>query len=311
MNEKYMKQVALLVKCLPFIEKEECFAIKGGTAINLFCFDLPRLSVDIDLVYLPIENRTDSYAHIQAALGRISYRLERLGLHVHTSGNQELKLIVADDRSEIKIEPNYTLRGSLYPVRNMELCPKAQAFFGYATSRVIADAELWGGKICAALDRQHPRDLFDLAHLLCLNELSEEIKDGFLELLLAGNRPIHEILFPHDQLSQTIFEQEFAGMSDEPFTYMDAQETFSRIQTEIHRMLSTEDKEFLLNFVRLQADFSSPKRTALRTLPGVQWKILNLQKLQTQNKHKFEEQYIHLLTLFNETACHGIDVLKP
>ncbi len=298
MNEKYMKQVALLVKCLPFISDEECFAIKGGTAINLFCFNLPRLSVDIDLVYLPIESRIDSYAHIQSALNRISQRLYRLGFLVHTSGNKELKLIVSHERTEIKIEPNYTLRGSLYPVRNMELCPKAQTLFGYATARVIADEELWGGKICAALDRQHPRDLFDLARFLNSNGLTEEIKDGFLEMLLAGNRPIHEILFPHAQLSETIFEQEFAGMSDEAFTYAEAQETFYKLQETIHRLLSLADKQFLLDFVRLQADFSLPKYCALKTLPGVQWKLLNLQKLKEQNRGKFEQQFSSLHAVF-------------
>ncbi len=247
---------------------------------------------------MPIENRDNSYAHIQAALGRIAHRLERLGLLVHPSGNQDRKLIVSNGRAEIKIEPNYTLRGSLYPVRNMELCPKAQALFGHATARVIADAELWGGKICAALDRQHPRDLFDLAHLLNANGLTEEIKDGFLELLLAGNRPMHEILFPHNRLSEVLFEQEFAGMSDEPFTYAVAQETFCQIQTEIRRMLTIADKEFLLNFVRLEADFSSPERSALKRLPGVQWKLLNLQKLRSQNTSKFEQQYTSLRNSF-------------
>jgi hypothetical protein len=56
-SEVFEAQVALLVRVLPHVATETCFALKGGTAINLFVRDLPRLSVDIDLVYLPIENR--------------------------------------------------------------------------------------------------------------------------------------------------------------------------------------------------------------------------------------------------------------
>ena len=77
MQEKYIKQVALLVKCLPIIATEECFAIKGGTAINLFFMNLPRLSVDIDLVYLPIESRDTTYQNINQALERISTKTSK------------------------------------------------------------------------------------------------------------------------------------------------------------------------------------------------------------------------------------------
>jgi len=53
-RERYMRQVALLVRTLPYIARHEAFALKGGTAINLFYRDMPRLSVDIDLTYLPL-----------------------------------------------------------------------------------------------------------------------------------------------------------------------------------------------------------------------------------------------------------------
>ena len=89
MQDKYIKQVALLVKCLPIIATEECFAIKGGTAINLFCLDLPRLSVDIDLAYLPIEDRDTTYQNINQALERISQKLQNIGLKVTSNKKSE------------------------------------------------------------------------------------------------------------------------------------------------------------------------------------------------------------------------------
>lgn len=64
----FYRQVALLVRVLPWVATEKCLALKGGTAINLFVRDMPRLSVDIDLAYLPIEPREASLQHISAAL---------------------------------------------------------------------------------------------------------------------------------------------------------------------------------------------------------------------------------------------------
>ena len=71
-NNPYFKQAELLVRILPFIAEKECFAIKGGTAINLFIRDMPRLSVDIDLVYLPIKERAASLKNIDLELKAIS-----------------------------------------------------------------------------------------------------------------------------------------------------------------------------------------------------------------------------------------------
>ena len=73
----YYKQVQLLLEVLPHINNEECFALKGGTAINMFVRDMPRLSVDIDLMYLPIEDRTSSLKHIAESLERIAQDIEK------------------------------------------------------------------------------------------------------------------------------------------------------------------------------------------------------------------------------------------
>ncbi len=77
-NTIYFKQALLLVQMLPVVAKESCFALKGGTAINLFVRELPRLSVDIDLVYLPIEPRNESLSNMQFSLERISRDINQL-----------------------------------------------------------------------------------------------------------------------------------------------------------------------------------------------------------------------------------------
>lgn len=75
-NERYRKQVVLLVQGIPAVAEEQDFALKGGTAINLFIRDMPRLSVDIDLTFLPVMPRDESLAAIEAALPRIKERIE-------------------------------------------------------------------------------------------------------------------------------------------------------------------------------------------------------------------------------------------
>ena len=76
-SEVYRKQAALVVRALPEVAREDCFALKGGTGINLFIRDMPRLSVDIDLTYLPVQGREQSLAAIDAAMRRIEQGIKK------------------------------------------------------------------------------------------------------------------------------------------------------------------------------------------------------------------------------------------
>ena len=64
----FFRQAELLLRVLPFVNEEKIFALKGGTAINFFFRDLPRLSIDIDLTYLPINDRETALTDIEKAL---------------------------------------------------------------------------------------------------------------------------------------------------------------------------------------------------------------------------------------------------
>src|SRR5690606_36532122 len=67
-HDAYRAQVELLIRCLPAVANAPDFALKGGTAINLFLRDMPRLSVDIDLTYLPITDRANALTDIRVQL---------------------------------------------------------------------------------------------------------------------------------------------------------------------------------------------------------------------------------------------------
>lgn len=135
-SDAYRAQVQLLVRVLPLVAEESCFALKGGTAINLFVRDMPRLSVDIDLAYLPVEDRPTSIAAIEAALTRIRGRMERSiqanVTPVRVGPDQELiRLLVTTPGATIKIEVTPVLRGSVFPVTMRTVAPRAEADFGF------------------------------------------------------------------------------------------------------------------------------------------------------------------------------------
>ncbi len=89
-NKNYQKQASLLLKVLPEVAKETCFALHGGTAINLFVREIPRLSVDIDLTYLPLEDREKSVQDINRALDRIKKRIESVLFEAHVQHRKDL-----------------------------------------------------------------------------------------------------------------------------------------------------------------------------------------------------------------------------
>lgn len=296
-SKTYRAQVELLLQALPHVVKEESFALKGGTAINLFVRDMPRLSVDIDLTWLPFDNRDTALPGIADALRRVKERIEKSVARskvklVAQSDGQEAKLHIQTPAAQIKIEVNALIRGSLFPPARMRVVEAAEAEFGHsASANVISRAELFGGKICAALDRQHPRDLFDIHHMLENEGLTEEIRVGFIALLLSGNRPIHEMIRPSFQDQKQVFETQFAGMAFTPFNYADFEAARERLVKEINQGWTDSSRAFLLGFKQGKPDWSLLPLENLPRMPAVQWKLLNIQKLIKQNPDKHAEQF--------------------
>jgi predicted nucleotidyltransferase component of viral defense system len=160
----YRRRVALLLAVLPEVAREKCFALHGGTTINLFVREMPRLSVDIDLTYVLVEDRALSLATIREALGRIKASAEKAVRGAQVSDRSDIgKLLVTQWGVPVKLEVNLEGRGTLSDPREMPLCLRAQEEFDvFCAIQVVPMEQLYGGKICAALDRQHPRDLFDV-----------------------------------------------------------------------------------------------------------------------------------------------------
>jgi len=295
----YKSQVALLLNVLPEVAKEECFALHGGTAINLFVREIPRLSVDIDLTYIPLEDRATTFENINKALARIKGTIEAIVPNVIVVPKpNELKLQISNGQAQIKLEVNQGIRGIIDRTTKMQLCETAQeAFDSFCEIQVVPMGQLYGGKICAALDRQHPRDLFDVKYLLENERLTDVIKSGFLFGLLSSKRPINEMLAPNLLDQRQAMTNQFEGMSDRPFTYDDFETTRNLLIQTIHKQLTDTDKEFLLSFENGTPNWSLYD---LEAFPSVQWKLQNLLKLKEFNASKHSEQIEKLKNTFKD-----------
>lgn len=279
---KYRRQVELLVEALPFVFEDSRFAMKGGTALNLFLHDMPRLSVDIDITYLPIEDRATSFRHMHEILKLIQSKLKRsLGCEVTATqpldGKKEVKLLVARDGVEIKIEPNFTIRGAVFPPENMALSPKCvEAFNQEVNVPCLSRADLYGGKICAALDRQHPRDLFDVMIFFETGGFDRQVVDAFVYYLLSHNRPFHEVLDPRFQDLQGDFDLEFTGMTEKAVELGELEKVRKRLIETLLASFSDRDKEFLMSAALGKPDWTLYAHPVIQSYPSVLWRFKNM-----------------------------------
>lgn len=290
MEKIYRQQVKLLLAVLPEVAKENCFALHGGTATNLFVRNMPRLSVDIDLTYLPIEDRETSFKKITEALERIKRNIEKVVPGARIASRFDAgKLQISANRVDVKLEVNLVNRGTIAKPKEMLLCEKAQtAFDAFCTISVVPIGQLFGGKIVAALDRQHPRDLFDVKYMLENEGFTQEIKEGFLLCLLCSDRPINEVITPNFQDQRSALANQFSGMTDEVFTYEEYESVRKKLVDTIHENLTDKDKEFLLSVKNATPDWSLYD---FQRFPSINWKLQNLQKLKEKNPDKHKEQY--------------------
>ena len=285
LSDIYHKQVSLLMRALPYVAEESCFALKGGTAINLFIRNLPRLSVDIDLTYLPVAERGQSLSDIDEALKRIGERIREVDNNIHItesaprSQNEITKLVVrTKDRVQIKIEVTPVLRGCVYEPVNMTVAQKTEDEFGFAEFNVLSFADIYAGKIMAALDRQHPRDLFDVHQLLENEGITDELRTAIIVYLISHDHSPHSLLDPVLRNISQDFEQNFVGMTTEGVTLDTLLEARENLISDVAGNMPDNHKEFLRSFYSRKPDWKLLDIEGVENLPAVRWRELNLDK---------------------------------
>lgn len=296
MNADYIATVQLLLNIAPVIFQSSCFAMKGGTALNLFVQDLPRLSVDIDVVFVPYQlGRDEALVEIGQELNAAKARLQAMGYGADirtTKTGDEVKLFVANELAQVKVEVNFVFRGTLYPPVLSNLRAKAQDLFSLSVQLpILAVPELYGSKLVAAMDRQHPRDLFDVLQMIEKFEMPQPFVDSFVAYLAGHNRPVHEVLFANPLPLSAVFKSEFQGMTAQPVELQKLIETREFLFETLPQALTDNHKNFLLSLVQGNPQWSLMPFAHLQDLPALKWKNLNLAKLKKGNKQRFAQQY--------------------
>jgi predicted nucleotidyltransferase component of viral defense system len=295
MDKAYADTVRLLLTAAPDVFANDIFAMKGGTAINLFVQDMPRLSVDIDVVYTPWQTpREQALKAISDELDAIAGRLVRLGLTTRKVNSRDLgdtKLLIENAESQVKVEVNVVFRGTVLPIERYPLSPKTADLFSVALELpVLAPAELYGRKLVAAMDRQHPRDLFDVLKMFDSGGLSDAAVECFVTYLAGHNRPTHEVLFGNEKDIAHEYHQHFVGMTTEPVSLDVLLETRARLREELPRQLTGRHKQFLTGLARAQPDWTLLQCSHASELPALRWKLGNLQTFSQRRPADFEKQ---------------------
>lgn len=289
-DARYHEQVRLLVSLLPFLNDEPCFALKGGTAINLFVQPFPRLSVDIDLAYLPLEPRDEALRRCREALQRLAHifgaRLPGVRAELQDNRRDELRILVRRGRSQVKVEVSPVLRGTLHPPQERDVVEAVEDEYGFAAAQVVSMPDLYGGKICAALDRQHPRDLFDVKLLLNQDGLDRGVFEGFLVYLLGHPRPLNEVINPRLKTLDDVYRQEFVGMARVDLPLQALEGVRHELLSRLGQLVTDEDVRFLLSFKQGTPDWELLSLPGVDRLPAVRWKLANIQKMNPDKHHQ-------------------------
>jgi hypothetical protein len=302
-KQEFIDVTRLLLDITPAVFQSPRFAMKGGTALNLFVQDMPRLSVDIDIVF------TDHTLEREAALEAIAADLRTVKAAVTAKGyravilstkeGDEVTLLVSSQSARVKVEVNFVFRGTVLPVTQMPLAQAAQDLFTTNVVVPVLDvAELYGGKLVAAMDRQHPRDLFDVMLMLQRYGWRASFIDCFVVYLAGHNRPVHEVLFPKTRPLEAIFADEFAGLTQADVAVDALEETQAQMFVDLPRALTASHRAFLLSLVRGEPAWNLMPYAHLQDLPALKWKLVNLHKLKTRNTARFQAQHDELAARF-------------
>lgn len=294
----YAQKVELLLRLMPIIMEEGVFTVHGGTAINLFLKNLPRYSVDIDLTYIPLADRGKSLEDINLHLKSISEKTKKAfkGLHIVPNYNT-CKLLCEYRGKQVKVEVNQTKRGlvggNAIP---LPLSDRAQEEFGlYCEANIVPLTQLYGGKIAAALSRQHPRDMFDVKYM---DMPVADCREGLIFNLLGSDRPIHESFAPKLIDQREAMANQFDGMTEIPFTYEEFEATRAKMIIEVNQSMSDEDKRFLVSFELGEPEWERYEFEYSKDYPSVMWKFINLVKLAKQNPQKLKDEAEKLKAIF-------------
>ncbi len=283
-SEFYRSQFELLLRCLPAVAQVPDFALKGGTAINLFYQNMPRISVDIDLAYLPITQREIALSKIRSGMTVIARHIRKTITSAQLCFHDN-KLLIRLGQAQVKIETNNVVRGSLFGPVDSNICIAAQKDYDtFVKVSRLAVAELYGSKFCAALDRQHPRDLFDVMLFQSEGAIPENVRHAFVVYLASSNRPIAELLSPNKIELKYPFMQQFVGMTNQAVQLSELEGARNRLIAWALNALTHNERKFLISIKKGDPDWSQLPYSGIDQLPAIQWKLHNIRQMSVRSR---------------------------
>lgn len=153
-------------------------------------------------------------------------------------------------------------------------------------SCAAACADLYGGKIVAALDRQHPRDLFDIRELFANEGVDDRLREAFIVYLISHNRPMHEVLASKQKDIRDEFERGFKGMTRDEVELAVLLDARTQMTKEVVDQMLPNHRSFLISFERGVPDWSLLNVEGVDKLPAVQWRMQNLSRLDSARRNQ-------------------------
>jgi hypothetical protein len=225
---------------------------------------------------------------LQQLAGHLARIIPGLSVRIGNEQAEDVKLFCILNNTEVKIEVNTINRGVMDKTKKMVLCEAAQSKFNtFCEMNIVPKGQLFGGKIVAALDRQHPRDLFDIDKMFSSQIWDEQIMKGFLFCLFSSKRPFQEIFNPHFLNHDKLIETQFAGMTEEPFTKDMYEQTRVKLLDNILKALNSDQKNMILSVANGEPDWIYEDWS---NYPGIAWKLINIEKLIKKNFTKYQQQ---------------------
>jgi hypothetical protein len=221
-------------------------------------------------------------------------------IEAENTGKVITRLFVESGGARIKIEVTPVLRGCVYEPQTRSVAPAVEDQFGYAEMKVVSFADVYAGKLVAALDRQHPRDLFDVGDLIANEGISEEIRTAFIVYLLSHNRPMSEVLSPARLDIRQEFARGFEGMTHRPVTLDGLLETREAFIAELIGRMPRAHRSFLASFKRGEPDWKLLGIPHAEQLPAVRWRLQNLEKLDVRKRQQLIDNLLKALSIEDE-----------
>ena len=316
-TNRFYAQARLAAEILPYVTHPDVFVLKGGTHINLFCRDLPRLSVDIDLVFTGPGGSSDKATkeilrtHMKALKARLS-DVKPGGYKSTLRADAKAKVTVKRDGIRVKTEASPIGVGTYYRPVQLHPQPRAQEILGIREPVWgVTEEEAYAGKMCAALYRQMPRDIFDIMMLYEHGGISDDLFKTFAVYVACNSAHPRKLLCPAAKLLNAAHTMTFAGMSEVEVPVSHLIHVRNQLLADVRKRMDRSLVNMLLSLHDAEPDFGLIDRPSAERMHAIQRKVQNLRHFRETNPEAHAAQRAEIEGLLGRTSQTGFTPKPP